>query len=537
MKKSIGAVLLLAMIVQLCSCIFVGGPSGNKPATVKASLTSISVRGVPISDFDPDVLEYDFEYDPKEGLPGQADISYTAPDSEYTVNIRVVSKTIRLVVISPDGRSTTIYVINMKEKAHTVTQTSAEIVNKNGAKGVLTLISDDGDQRTSDFFYTEIAPKYDSFKITIALPTKKVASLTETADGSAWMMDEDGNYVLTVLKNDYSSTIAGSVFTKASAYPTTVDFWKKITSTGQIEIASHSHTHAAWGLTDEQNGSYPAGNVIKEIRASAQIVRELLGQENHFLIRPGGHTDLTSEYFYNLVKTDDTYIGMRSSNGAPPFVGATTANNAKLNTVAKFKNPDGRIKIATILVRGYEAAYDETGKAFATASGDSAQKCIDAGISAWEQYVDYAIQYGSWASIGFHGVVSDSTATATGYNVFDSQVKALMDYVQPLVDSGDLWLASFSDAAKYYFEWSSASVSAVTYGTDRVEITLTDKEEDERFDEPLTVKVTVPAEWKSAELESYGEITPVDIHVDEDGTHFVYANILPGDGLNTLRAR
>ena len=536
-KRRISVVLLLAMIIQLCSCISVAGPSGSKPPTVDASLSSISIRGVSISDFDPDVLEYDFEYEPAEGVPGESDISYTTPDAGYTVSIRVISKTVKLVVISPDGRSTTIYVINMKEKAPTATKTSAEIVNKNGAKGVLTLISDDGDPRTSDFFYTEIAPKYDSFKITIALPTKKVASLTKTADGSAWMMDEDGNYVLTVLRNDYSSKIAGSVFAKASNYPMTVDFWKKITSTGQIEIASHSHTHAAWGLTDEQNGDYPAGNVIKEIRASAQIIRELLGQENHFLIRPGGHTDLTSEYFYNLVATDDTYIGMRSSNGAPPLVGATTANNAKLNTVAKFKNPDGKIKIATILVRGYEAAYNEAGTGFATASGDSSQKCINAGISAWEQYVDYAIQYGSWASIGFHSVVPDSTATATGYNVFDSQVKALMDYVQPLVDSGDLWLASFSDAAKYYFEWSSASVSAVTYGTDRVEITLTDGEEDERFDEPLTVKVTVPAEWKSAELESYGEVTPVYIHVDEDGTHFVYANVLPGDGVSILRAR
>ena len=537
MKRRISVVLLLAMIIQLCSCISVAGPSGSKPPTIDASLSSISIRGVSIPDFDPDVLEYDFEYEPAEGVPGESDISYTTQDAGYTVSIRVISKTVKLVVISPDGRSTTIYVINMKEKKPTATKTSAEIVNKNGAKGVLTLISDDGDQRTSDFFYTEIAPKYDSFKITIALPTKKVASLTKTADGSAWMMDEDGNYVLTVLRNDYSSKIAGSVFAKASNYPTTVDFWKKITSTGQIEIASHSHTHAAWGLTDEQNGDYPAGNVIKEIRASAQIIRELLGQENHFLIRPGGHTDLTSEYFYNLVKTDDTYIGMRSSNGAPPFVGAITANNAKLNTVAKFKNPDGKIKIATILVRGYEAAYNEDGTGFATASCDSSQKCINAGISAWEQYVDYAIQYGSWASIGFHSVVPDSTATATGYNVLDSQVKALMDYVQPLVDSGDLWLASFSDAAKYYFEWSSASVSAVTYGTDRVEITLTDKEADSRFDEPLTVKVTVPTEWDSAELESYGNTTPVDIHVDEDGTHFVYANILPGDGLNTLRAR
>ena len=412
----------------------------------------------------------------------------------------------------------------------------AEIVNKNGAKGVLTLISDDGDQRTSDFFYTEIVPAYNSFKITIALPTKKVASLSKTADGKAWLMNEDGDYVLTVLPNEYTSKIDGSVFA-SNNYSTMVDFWKKITDTGAIELASHSHTHDAWGVTDEYNAPYPAGNVIKELHASAQILRDLLGQESHFILRPGGHTDLTSAYFYNLVETDDTFIGMRSSNGAPPLPGATSANGAKLNTVEKFQNADGRLKIATILVRGYEAAFNEAGTGFATASGASSADCIEAGISAWTQYVDYAIQYGSWASIGFHSVVSDSTATASGYAVFDSQVKALMDYVEPLAESGELWLASFSDAAKYYFEWSSATVSATTYGDERVEVTLTDREEDERFDEPLTVKVTVPDGWKKAELESYGVTTELTVHTAEDGTRFVYANILPGEGVSTVRGK
>ena len=112
-----------------------------------------------------------------------------------------------------------------------------------------------------------------------------------------------------------------------------------------------------------------------------------------------------------------------------------------------------------------------------------------------------------------------------------------MDYVEPLVESGDLWLPTFAEAAKYYFEWSSAELSAVTHGTDRVEVTLTDAEEDPRFDEPLTLKITVPKELKTAEVESYGEIVDVDIHTDSDGTHFVYANILPGDGVSTIRGK
>ena len=313
--------------------------------------------------------------------------------------------------------------------ANTPVDAEAEIVNKNGTKGVLTLISDDGDQRTSDFFYNVVAPKYDSFKITIALPTDKVANLGKTSNGLAYDIDDKGNYTLYVKSNTYSSDIAGSVFANASAYPTMVDFWNKVTDNGQIELASHSHSHGPWPATDEvvynEDGTvkYPAGSALKELNASAQILRQLLGQDSPFILRPGG-TFMTTEvrsYLDSLFLTNNTFLGMRSSNGAAPMLGQTSANGAKLNTPSKFATADGRLSIATILVRSYEAAYDSTGKAFVTNSDSSKEEVLAAGVSAWKQYVNYAMQYGSWASIGFHSIVSDDV-TATGYNVYDSQV-------------------------------------------------------------------------------------------------------------------
>ena len=430
----------------------------------------------------------------------------------------------------------------IKALAEQPTDAEAEIVNKNGAKGVLTLISDDGNQRTSDFFYNVVAPKYDAFKITVALPTYNVAGLNTTADGKAYLMDDNGNYVLTIKSNDYDSAISGSVF-KSGAYPTMVDFWKKVTDNGQIEIASHSHSHgSSWPANDDvvykADGvtvKYPAGSVLKEIRASAQILRDLIGQDSPFIMRPGGTfwENADSDYFYNLVETDDSFIGMRTSNGAAPFIGATSVNGAKLNTPEKFQDAIGRLKIATILVKGYEAAYDETGKAFVTTSSSTNAECIAAGVSAWEQYVDYAIQYGAWASLGFHSVTSDSS-TASGYTVYDSQVLALMDYVEPLVESGDLWLASFREAAKYYFEWSSAELSAIQYGSSRIDVTLTDGETDERFDEALTVKVAVPAEWTSCAADRGSSTETLTVRTAEDGAKFVYVNIVPDSGTVVL---
>jgi len=531
------ALLLITAFVLLSTCLF-----SCSLTEYDLSLTSITVAGVEIEGVSPDVLEYEMYYDPAMGVPGASKISCTTADPKAKTTVFVSNGVAKISVFDPSMKNKKEYKITMKVMEGVAS--SAEIVNKNGAKGVLTLISDDGDPRTSDFFYTVVAPQYDAFKVTIALPTKNVASLSTTADGKAYLMDDNGNYVLTVKDNAYASKIAGSPFT-SGAYATMVDFWKKATDNGHIAIASHSHSHGSnWGYNDEigynQNGSvkYPAGSVLKELRASAQILRDLIGQDTPFIMRPGGTfwNDADSAYFYNLVETDGTFIGMRTSNGAAPFLGATSANGAKLNTPEKFKTVDGRLKIATILVRGYEAAFDETGKAFETTSASTGAECIAAGVSAWEQYVDYAMQYGSWASLGFHSVVADNVQ-GSGYQVYDSQVLALMDYVQPLVESGDLWLPTFDEAAKYYFQWSSAEVSAVTHGTDRVEITLTDKEDDPRFDEELTVKVTVPSGWTSAELDSYGVKTELEIHTEEDGTHFVYANVLPGDGVSTVREK
>jgi hypothetical protein len=109
-----------------------------------------------------------------------------------------------------------------------------------------------------------------------------------------------------------------------------------------------------------------------------------------------------------------------------------------------------------------------------------------------------------------------------------------MDYVQPLVDSGKLWVGTFSEVAEYYFQWSTAEVSAKAYSDERVEVTLTDKEEDPRMDSALTVKINVPGNWTAAELNSYGAVTPLEVHVDEDGSCFVYADIVPGEDVSVI---
>ena len=73
---------------------------------------------------------------------------------------------------------------------------TAEIVNKDGADAVITYVIDDGDKATGTFA-KQMLQKYQNLSFSFAVPTKNFATLTESSDGSEYVMTEDGKYVYT----------------------------------------------------------------------------------------------------------------------------------------------------------------------------------------------------------------------------------------------------------------------------------------------------------------------------------------------------
>ena len=65
---------------------------------------------------------------------------------------------------------------------------TAEIVNKNGASAVVTFVIDDGNHDTGTFS-KEMMEKYEHLTFTYALWTKDFATLTETEDGTEYVME------------------------------------------------------------------------------------------------------------------------------------------------------------------------------------------------------------------------------------------------------------------------------------------------------------------------------------------------------------
>jgi len=141
------------------------------------------------------------------------------------------------------------------------------------------------------------------------------------------------------------------------------------------------------------------------------------------------------------------------------------------------------------------------------------------------EFINEAIASGGWANFSFHCI-------DTGWHtVTTEEITKLFDYAEGL--GNDLWIATFTEGAMYYSEWSTAQLST-SYNAvmDEITVTLTDGENDTLCVMPLTVKVYVPGNWDSVTMN--GEV--LTVQYDENGNAFVYADIVPDSGVKTIKA-
>ena len=388
---------------------------------------------------------------------------------------------------------------------------TAEIVNKDGAVAVVTFVIDDGNHATGTFS-KEMMEKYDELTFTYALWTKDFATLTLTDDGTEYLM-EDGRYVYTQTPTQEANQV----------------FWWDILKNGRCEAVSHTHTHQFWGTNDDGGefeyvknneekvsvATMPKGSVTKELYASKQILQDVFPQ-NRFpnqkyvsLILPGigvRTSDFTTSdgkviptygtYFTNLftksVQRDD-YIGARST-----FQVTNTKDSAsKVVLPESLKSTKSRTAVpAYMIVDANKGA---------------------SGVENWTAFIDHAVEKGGWACYCIHNILTEPS----GHYILQNDAEELFAHT---VDK-NIWVATFTDALMYYSQWSTAKLST-SYSGGKIIVNLTDSENDEVFDAPLTVKVTVPEKWTSAVCN--GEYLSVE--TDENGNKFVYVNIVPDSG-------
>lgn len=381
---------------------------------------------------------------------------------------------------------------------------SAKIVNKDGAKGVVSYVIDDGYKDTARF--TELMlDAYESLTVSFALSTKNLATL-ETKTGSdgklEYVKDANGKYVYTVNQ-------------------TNVDFWKEILSLGRTEIISHTHSHTFWGTNDDggvfnyvktdgtlmTSENMPKGSSSKELFASKQIIQDLFSSQRALSfvdagigVRTGNTTANTGEqvegyknYFNPLLKQaikDGEYIGSRGT------FQATSGFEKYVNTRTSLKLTENRMNVQAFMILNSNAGTD---------------------IINWKNYIDKALEMGGWACFCIHQITASQSSA---HHILQSQARQLFKYTEDL--GGDVWVATFTDAMLYFSEWSTAKVKA-EYSNRTLSVKVTDEEIDSVYNMPLTVKVTVPSSWSGAKAGNES----LTVHTDENGDKFVYVNAVP----------
>ncbi len=458
--------------------------------------------------FSPDVKEYNFNVSFVEGYPKisvsplckDATVRYDRPSAE---NNGIATVTIT----SADGKNVSVYKLNVD--MNNTYSVSAEVVNKGGAAGVVSFVIDDGDKETATFMKDKMFVKYDNLCASFAVMTKDLATLKTELDVNdipQYVMTDDGKYTYTANLDN-------------------LKFWQDILATGRAEILSHSHTHRYWG--DDDNGGvftytkndgtvaqseyFPKGNVTKELAASAQIIEELLGERAYGYIKPGVGAKL-SKYYYDLVISSDIYIAARTTSNSPenPI--------SMVNYVENFEDISKRFSVKAYMVEHYNVSpYKDTDET------SSPSDCLKYGIEYWTNYIDKAAETEGFACFCIHNIRGD-THTGSGHFIYQSQADALFGYVN---ERDDLWIATFEDAMLYYNEWSTATVSATAYRDEKITVTLSDSENDEIYNMPLTVKVEVPDTWVKAVATQGQRVETLPIYTDDDGVCFVYVDIVP----------
>ena len=389
------------------------------------------------------------------------------------------------------------------------------IVNKGGAEGTVSYVIDDNDNATATFA-NSLLSKYQNLTLTYAIRTKYFATLLteEGPDGLLrYRRSADGSYLYTLNEPN-------------------VAFWREITASERVELVNHTHTHTFWGTNDDGGefkylktsdlntvltSTQPVGSSSKELYATMQILKDLFGDldRNNTLsyIQAGisvytadrevnGETIETyKKYFDSLIKEAIQNGKLATARGTFQ-VTDTTSSASKVVSKEDLVTTEQRMKVNAYMILNKNAGEN---------------------IENWTAYIDHALEQGGWAPFCIHLITENEHSS---HHILQSQADALFAYTASLGDR--VWVATYTDASLYFCEWSTAKVDC-KYLNNNVVVTVTDEENDEIFNMPLTVKVTIPPSFGSSAFVN-GEA--LEVLEDEGGTKYVLVDVVPdGDAV------
>jgi hypothetical protein len=123
----------------------------------------------------------------------------------------------------------------------------------------------------------------------------------------------------------------------------------------------------------------------------------------------------------------------------------------------------------------------------------------------------------NWLVLVFHGVDGKGWEALPG-----SLLQEYFSYMKQ--HDNNLWIATFGDVAKYMRERMSANVDSKMDGN-KISVDLTHSLDRQMYDEPLTLRTSVPASWKKVTITQGDKVQ----HITVNNGAIVY-DLMPDGG-------
>ncbi len=146
-------------------------------------------------------------------------------------------------------------------------------------------------------------------------------------------------------------------------------------------------------------------------------------------------------------------------------------------------------------------------------------------LDQMEALTDSAVSQSEWLVPIFH-------ALDGGTDYGNWQVATLTLYLDYL-NTKNVWVDTFGAVVKYIKERASANLSVLSSSSQQIVLSLTDTLDDATYDEPLTIRSEIPANWTSVTIQQGTYSAPLT-PVAEGSATVVYYDAIPDDGNITL---
>lgn len=259
----------------------------------------------------------------------------------------------------------------------------------------------------------------------------------------------------------------------------------KVYAAQGYEFASHTITHAHIAVLDTPNISY-------ELEKSKEDIKDHLGEKYTF----------TAEIPFGI----EHPRAMKYSLPAYPAL-----HNLMTDEYMQEIN------------RGYKTSPGASGKEYVQWQRGGT---IKTSLQLMKSWVDTTLVHDKiWLVLVFHGV------DGLGYEALPHELlDTYFQYIKQHEDS--LWIANFSDVAKYMRERMHASVNT-DKKADRFIVHLQHSLNAKTYDIPLTLKTYVPEEWKNVEVKQDNDTQQVRSQKDDKGNFILY-RAHPNEGVIVL---